>query len=121
MTPLPQSQLVNRRYFLRATGVTLALPLLESLSPRALGASSALAASKAGKQVGATRPTRIVAIGNMLGFYQPEFFPNETGRGYELPATLRPLAPHQNDFTLYSGLDHGVKGGHFAIHAFLSG
>src|SRR6185503_4915269 len=25
------------------------------------------------------------------------------------------------DFTLFSGLDHGVKGGHFAIHAFLSG
>jgi hypothetical protein len=121
MSPQPQSHVVNRRYFLRATGVSLALPLLESLSPRALGASKAVAATAAGKQVGATRPTRMVAIGNMLGFYGPQFFPRKTGRGYELPATLQPLAPLQNDFTLYSGLDHGVKGGHFAIHAFLSG
>src|SRR5262245_36612064 len=66
--PLPQSQVVNRRYFLRATGVSLALPLLESLSPRALGASKAVAASQKGAPVGATRPTRMVAIGNMLGF-----------------------------------------------------
>lgn len=119
--PLPQSQVVNRRYFLRATGVSLALPLLESLSPRALGAGKAVAASQAGKQVGATRPTRMVAIGNMLGFYMPEFLPKQTGRDYELSTTLQPLAPHRNDLTVFSGLDHGVKGGHFAIHAFLSG
>jgi hypothetical protein len=117
---LPQSHVVNRRYFLRAAGVTLALPLLESLSTRVLGAGLGVS-SKAGAAVGATRPTRMVCVGNMLGFYQPEFFPKKTGRGYDLPSLLQPLAPHQNDFTLYSGLDHGVKGGHFAIHSYLSG
>ncbi len=96
------------------------MPLLESLSPRVLGASLGLG-SKAGAAIGAPRPTRMVCIGNMLGFYQPEFFPKNTGRGYALPSLLQPLAPHQNDFTLYSGLDHGIKGGHFAIHAYLSG
>ncbi len=111
---------VNRRFFLRAAGVTLALPLLESLSPRVLGAGLGVA-SKAGKAVGATRPTRMVCVGNMLGFYQPEFFPKQTGRGYELPTLLQPMAPVREDFTLYSGLDHGVKGGHFAIHSYLSG
>jgi hypothetical protein len=121
MSPQPQSQVVNRRFFLRATGVSLALPLLESLSTRVLGAGTGVAASKTGVQVGATRPTRMVAIGNMLGFYQPEFFPKSKGRSYELPTTLQPLAPYRNDFTIYSGLDHGVKGGHFAIHSFLSG
>lgn len=111
---------MNRRFFLRATGLSLALPLLESLTPNALGSGIALAAH-AGKAVTATRPRRMVCIGNMLGFYQPEFFPSQTGRNYALPSLLRPLAKHQNDFTLFSGLDHGLKGGHFAIHSFLSG
>ncbi len=57
----------------------------------------------------------------MLGFYQPEFFPKAIGRNYDLPLLLQPMAPVQNDFTLFSGLDHGVKGGHFAIHSYLSG
>ena len=120
MSTLPQSHVVTRRFFLRAAGVTLALPLLESLSPRVLGSGLAVG-SKAGKAVGAARPTRMVCIGNMLGFYQPEFFPKKTGRNYDLPSLLQPMAPHQNDFTLFSGLDHGVKGGHFAIHSYLSG
>jgi len=33
--------------------------------------------SKAGAAIGARRPTRMVCIGNMLGFYQPEFFPKK--------------------------------------------
>ncbi|GAB5559316.1 MAG: DUF1552 domain-containing protein [Synoicihabitans sp.] len=111
---------MNRRFFLRATGLTLALPLLESLTPRALGSGIALG-SHAGKAITATRPRRMVCVGNMLGFYQPEFFPTQTGRNYAMPSLLRPLAPHQNDFTLFSGLDHSLKGGHFAIHSFLSG
>ena len=119
-TPRPASpHVVNRRFFLRAAGISLALPLLESLSTRVLGAGLGVA-SQAGKAIGATRPTRMVAVGNMLGFYQPEFFPKKTGRAYDLPLLLQPMAPVQNDFTLYSGLDHGVKGGHFAIHSYLS-
>lgn len=117
---LPQAQLVNRRFFLRAAGVTLALPLLESMSTRVLGSGLAVG-SKAGAAIGAKRPVRMVCIGNMLGFYQPAFFPKKTGRDYELPLLLEPLAEHRKDYTLYSGLDHGVKGGHFAIHSFLSG
>src|SRR5205809_264848 len=108
--------MINRRFFLRSAGVTLALPLLESLSHRVLGAGLPVG-SQAGAVVGAARPKRMVCIGNMLGFYQPEFFPKKTDRNYDLPLLLQPMAPHQNDFTLFSGLDHGVRGGHFAIHA----
>lgn len=111
---------MNRRYFLRAAGVTLALPLFESLSTRVLGAGLGVG-TKSGAAIGARRPQRIVCIGNMLGFYQPEFFPKQSGREFDLPSTLRPLAAHRDSFTLYSGLDHGVKGGHFAIHSYLSG
>src|SRR3954463_7197649 len=118
--PTPSPHQMNRRFFLRAAGVTLALPLLESLSTRVLGAGLGVA-SKPGAAIGAKRPTRMVCVGNMLGFYQPAFFPKNTGRNYDLPLLLQPLTEHQKDFTLFSGLDHGVKGGHFAIHSYLSG
>lgn len=112
--------MVKRRFFLRVAGVTVALPLFESLTGRVMGASLAID-RRPGIAVGASRPTRMVCVGNQLGFYQPEFFPTKTGRGYDLPSLLQPMAPHQSDFTLFSGLDHGVKGGHFAIHSYLSG
>jgi hypothetical protein len=63
----------------------------------------------------------MVCVGNMLVFYPPSFFPTKAGADYDLPPTLQPLAPYRSDFTPFSGLDHGLKGGHFAIHAFLSG
>ncbi len=63
----------------------------------------------------------MVAIGNAFGFYPPAFFPKKIGADYELPHLLEPLAPYRNDLSLFSGLDHGVKGGHFAVHSFLSG
>jgi hypothetical protein len=123
-TPAPARSsaptVVNRRHFLRAAGLTIALPLLESLNRRAFAAPAALG-TRAGAAIGATRPRRLVAIGNMLGFYQPEFFPTQTGRDFSLPSLLQPLAPHRPDFSLFSGLDHGLKGGHFAIHSYLSG
>ncbi len=110
----------HRRFFLKSVSVTIALPLLESLSPRALRAGLALEARE-GAAVGAGRPTRMVCVGNMLGFYPPAFFPTTAGKGYDLPLLLRPLEPHRADLTVFSGLDHRLKGGHFAIHAFLSG
>ena len=118
MSPSPHRP--NRRFFLKSAGVTLALPLLESLSQRVLGAGLAVS-SQAGAAVTGTRPLRMACIGNSLGFYQPAFWPKTTGRDYELPDLLQPLAPHQKDISLFSGLDHGHKGGHFAIHSYLSG
>ena len=104
----------GRRAFLRASGVSMALPFLESI-PRAKGAAAS--ETTTANQTA----TRMVCIGNMLGFYPPTFFPEQSGSDYQLPQVLKPLANHQRDVTVISGLDHGVKGGHFAIHAFLSG
>jgi hypothetical protein len=116
-SPLANS---NRRFFLRATGISMALPLLESLGGRVF-AQNAAVGSLAGKAVSAERPMRMVCIGNLLGFYPPAFFPTKTGSDYALPDSVQALQPHQKDFTLYSGLDHGIKGGHFAMSSFLSG
>ena len=65
---------------------------------------------------------RMVCIGNMLGFYPEAFWPEKSvDPTLESSRTLKPLQPLQKDLTLISGLDHGVNGGHFSIHAFLSG
>lgn len=99
----------NRRSFLKAAGVCLALPTLES-TPQV---------SLAGDQK--TAPRRMVCIGNEFGMHPGSFWPKQTGADYELTPLLKPLAPHKNEFTLFSHLDHGLKGGHFAIHGFLTG
>jgi hypothetical protein len=98
----------------------MALPLLESLGSRVYAQNSAVG-SLAGKTASETRPTRMVCIGNLLGFYPEAFFPKQTGASYSLPKSVVALKPHQKDFTLFSGLDHGVKGGHFAMSSYLSG
>ena len=110
----------SRRFFLKATGVSVALPLLESLGGRVFAETSPVG-TLPGKAVGADRPMRMVCVGNLLGFYPPAFFPKKTGAGYDLPPDIESLKPHQNDITIFSGLDHGVKGGHFAMSSFLSG
>jgi hypothetical protein len=112
------SKAVNRRTFLKAAGVTMALPFLESLGGRVLRSGVALAAEA--KTV-AAHPMRMVCVGNAFGFYPPAFFPKNAGKGFDLPPTLAPVGPYQNDLTFMSGLDHGVKGGHFAVHSYLSG
>lgn len=117
-----RQQITRRRFLLRTAGATLALPALPSLTARVFAAGSAPLAQTAGAAAATTATTRIVAIGNLLGFYLPEFFPAQTGKlTGNISRTLAPLAEYRNDFSLFAGLDHGVKGGHFAVHSFLSG
>ncbi len=111
--------LPGRRFFLRATGIQLALPVFDSLSASVLG--SGIAVSALGANEKTLRPMRMVAIGNAFGFYAQQFFPQATGPDYDTPHLLEPIAQHRQHITVYSGLDHGVKGGHFAVHSFLSG
>ena len=107
----------SRRYFLKSLGTTLALPTLHSLLPNALGAGPALGATVSD----AATPNRMVAIGNLLGYQLPYLFPETPGKNYAPTRLLKPLEGMREDFTLYRGLDHGVKGGHFAVHSFLTG
>ena len=84
-------------------GFGLALPWLES---------SAMA--------DAPRPRRLVCVGNHLGFYPGNFFPQDIGKDYTLTSTLKPLDQHRNDLTVFSNLDHELNGGHGAVHGFLT-
>ncbi|MCA9143488.1 MAG: DUF1552 domain-containing protein [Planctomycetales bacterium] len=97
-----------RRTFLKAAGISIALPALESL-PRALGNGEP------------QTPQRMVCIGNEFGMYPGAFWPGKHGADYELTLLLEPLEVHRDEFTLFSHLDHGLKGGHFAVHTFLTG
>ena len=107
---------MNRRHFLLSSlGTTLALPGMSSLMAKSVG-GSVQAAKGAG--MGARR---FVAIGNLLGYQTKSLFPTTQGRNYEKTTLLQPLEGIRDHMTVFRGLDHGVKGGHFAVHSFLSG
>lgn len=95
----------------------LALPGLSSLAANAGHAQSPLLSTR-GAGVGARR---FVAIGNLLGFQQKHLFPETPGKDFEETTLLKPLADNRDQITVYRGLDHGIRGGHFAVHTFLSG
>jgi hypothetical protein len=83
----------------------------------AVGGTSAVQTAK-GAGVGARR---FVAVGNLLGYQVKQLFPETTGAAYEQTTLLKPLWEVRKQMTIYRGLDHGLKGGHFAVHSFLSG
>lgn len=107
------SHLPRRRFLRRALAGTLVLPALPSLA----GDNAAAAADRIVSQ----SPRRFVAIGNLLGFQRSHLFPEKAGKDFELTELLQPLADNRGRITVYRGLDHGIKGGHFAVHTFLSG
>lgn len=107
----------RRRFILSSIGTTLALPGLPSLLAKSIGGNSAIQTAK-GAGAGAQR---FVAIGNLLGFQVKQLFPTTPGADYEKTTLLEPLWENRSQMTVFRGLDHGVKGGHFAVHSFLSG
>lgn len=112
------NQSLNRRRFvIQSLAGSLALPGLPSLMADAVTSRSAVQATR-GAGVGARR---FVAVGNLLGFQQKQFFPETAGKKFEETTLLKPLAASRDKMTIYRGLDHGLRGGHFAVHTFLSG
>ena len=107
----------RRRFVLQALGASVALPNLPSLMAKSVEGSAAVQATS-GAGVGASR---FVAVGNLLGFQTKSLFPETAGKGYEATSLLKPLTDNREHMTVYRGLDHGIKGGHFAVHSFLSG
>jgi len=100
--PLP------RRSFLRGAGVTLALPMLDCMTPL-FGQSKA------------EPPRRMLIISNNLGVLPKYFFPVGAGKDYQLSPYLTALAEQRSEFTVFSGLSHpGVTGGHSADNCLLT-
>lgn len=101
---------LNRRTFLRGTGVALALPFLEAMQP-VFGAQAATGI-----------PRRMVCIQTNMGILPQFFFPEETGRDYALSPYLDRVKAHRDQITVFSGVSYpGVDGGHTAQKCFLTG
>lgn len=99
---------LQRRTFLRAAGVAVALPLFDATS--SLGAE------------GGKAPRRMVCINTPLGLHPAAFFPRKTGRNYELSPYLEVLKDLREDFTVISGLSHPEVGpSHDSNQSFLTG
>ena len=100
----------TRRHFLRAAGVTLALPMLDCFLPRGRAAAAA-----------AKPIRRMVCVCTPLGIHSPFLFPEKAGRDYELTPYLEPLKDFRNDFSVISGLAHpDVGSSHDSLNSFLT-
>jgi hypothetical protein len=98
---------LNRRHFLRAAGITLAMPWLESFAP-----AQGLAAKPR---------RRMVCICSPLGLQPAYFFPQKAGKDYELSAYLEVIKDYRSDFTVVSGLAHpNVGPSHDSHFSFLT-
>ncbi|QSQ22035.1 DUF1552 domain-containing protein [Pyxidicoccus parkwayensis] len=83
---------LSRRTFLRGAGTLMALPVLESMLPRAAGAAMP------------STPRRLAVFYTPNGIHMPKWTPTGTGTNWELTPTLQPLAPVKNDVLVLSGL-----------------
>ncbi len=95
--------MMHRRHFLRAAGVTLGLPFLESLA----------------RAVPVAAPRRFAFIYTPNGYLQKALLPEKVVPGFSplaLTPTLEPLASVQGDITLVTGLDRQFVGG-TGVHA----
>jgi hypothetical protein len=114
MNVLRRRWTMDRRTFLRGTGVAIALPWLE-----AMGVHSASYA-KAGEMAPSEIPARAVFTCWGLGMNPFTAEPKKTGLDYELPPSIKPLEPFKSQTTYFTGL-HAVTGGHQSAHCFLTG
>lgn len=100
--------MLNRRTFLRASGVSLALPMLDAMTP-AFGKEPSEA------------PRRMLCICTNLGILGRHFYPEESGREYTLTPYLTEISDFRDQFTVISGTSHpDVTGGHSAEASFLT-
>ena len=100
----------GRRSLLKASGLSLALPMLESFAAKRASAASAESKTK-----------RLVTVGVYLGFHTPSWFPKESGSNYTLSPVLKPLENLRSDISIFSGLDHRAPNGHQNWKNFLTG
>ena len=75
----------RRRFVIQSVAGSLALPSLTSLASESLGGNTAVMTTR-GAGVGAPR---FVAVGNLLGFQQSQFFPETVGREFEETTLLK--------------------------------
>jgi hypothetical protein len=105
----------HRRSFLRGLGAAIALPTLVSLDPKRALASPASAVFGAAGTVGSEASLATTATGAPLraaylyfpnGSIPSAWWPESTGKNFELSETLKPLAPVRDSIQVMAGLDN---------------
>src|SRR6185369_17476682 len=86
---------LSRRTFLRGTGVSLALPFLESMLP----------AQTPSRIAGAVPKTRLGFIFFPHGVTMDKYRPATEGAGFEFTPILKPLEPFKDSMIVVSNLD----------------
>ena len=89
------AQPLNRRTFLQGLGVTMALPFLEAMMPRAAFAAGVIAGRAPIRTAFLYVPNGV----NMVGWT-----PAQIGADFQLPFALEPLQAHKNDVLILTGL-----------------
>ncbi len=84
---------IRRRSFLKAAGVALTLPALESL-----GAAKDLE--------NAHQVKRLFLMADGYGFHTPSFYPEKSGENYPTNSIIEPLEPLRAEVSLLGGLGH---------------
>jgi hypothetical protein len=90
-----------RRTFLRAAGVSIALPLLDSMVP----AGTALA------ETAANPKSRLACIYVPHGATMDKWTPSSTGKGFQFTDILAPLDKYRDQLVVVSNLAHPQAGG----------
>ncbi len=85
---------LSRRTVLKGVGATIALPLLDAMSP----------AATAWAQTAAKTPQRLAFVGFPHGAVMRLWAPAATGKDYEMTRILEPLAKYREHMTIVSGL-----------------
>jgi hypothetical protein len=86
---------LSRRTLLSGAGATIALPLLDAMSP----AATAWAQTAAGNT-----PPRLAFVGFPHGAIMSAWSPEQSGTDYEMSPILQPLEPFRDQLTIVSGL-----------------
>ena len=90
---------MKRRNLLKGAGISLGLPLFDSLADDRKPAS----------------PQRLLLVCLPLGIHREAFVPAESSSGYKATKYLSIIDEFREHYTVISGLDHpGVNGGHSA-------
>ena len=82
---------LSRRACLKGLGVSMGLPFLEAMLPRAARAAAAT-------------PLRFLCVYSPNGYLMPRWTPVDTGTNWTVSPLLQPLAPFKADMNVISGL-----------------
>lgn len=87
-----------RRTFLRGIGATIALPMLDAMTPAFAAAS----------RLGSNTPRRVAFVYVPNGIIMKDWTPAADGSAFEFPRILKPLEPYRKDLLVLSGLTHNT-------------